>query len=40
MVNGNQRTPSLEPRVTLLDALRENLERTGPKKGCDRGATW
>jgi xanthine dehydrogenase YagT iron-sulfur-binding subunit len=28
---------SLEPRVTLLDALREHLGLTGTKKGCDRG---
>jgi xanthine dehydrogenase YagT iron-sulfur-binding subunit len=27
----------LDPRVTLLDALRENLSMTGTKKGCDRG---
>ena len=27
----------LDPRVTLLDALRENLSLTGTKKGCDRG---
>jgi xanthine dehydrogenase YagT iron-sulfur-binding subunit len=28
---------SLEPRVTLLDALRESIGLTGTKKGCDRG---
>jgi xanthine dehydrogenase YagT iron-sulfur-binding subunit len=28
---------SLEPRVTLLDALRERLGLTGTKKGCDQG---
>jgi xanthine dehydrogenase YagT iron-sulfur-binding subunit len=28
---------TLEPRVTLLDALREHLRLTGTKKGCDRG---
>jgi xanthine dehydrogenase YagT iron-sulfur-binding subunit len=27
----------IDPRVTLLDALRENLSLTGTKKGCDRG---
>ncbi|HEY2573645.1 MAG TPA: 2Fe-2S iron-sulfur cluster-binding protein, partial [Verrucomicrobiaceae bacterium] len=28
---------SLDPRVTLLDALRDRLQITGPKKGCDHG---
>lgn len=37
VVNGKKRTLSIEPRVTLLDALRENLKLTGTKKGCDRG---
>ncbi|PGH46804.1 (2Fe-2S)-binding protein [Streptomyces sp. Ru87] len=36
-LNGAERTVSVEPRVTLLDALRERLGTTGPKKGCDRG---
>jgi xanthine dehydrogenase YagT iron-sulfur-binding subunit len=37
-VNGVQRTVELEdPRVTLLDLLRERLDLTGTKKGCDRG---
>jgi xanthine dehydrogenase YagT iron-sulfur-binding subunit len=36
-VNGVDHTLSLEPRVTLLDALRETLGMTGTKKGCDRG---
>jgi xanthine dehydrogenase YagT iron-sulfur-binding subunit len=36
-VNGSQHQLSLEPRVTLLDALREVLQLTGTKKGCDRG---
>jgi xanthine dehydrogenase YagT iron-sulfur-binding subunit len=37
-VNGTQRTIALaDPRVTLLDLLRERLELTGTKKGCDRG---
>ena len=34
-VNGTARTLALEPRVTLLDALREYLHLTGTKKGCD-----
>jgi xanthine dehydrogenase YagT iron-sulfur-binding subunit len=36
-VNGTSRTVALEPRVTLLDALRERLDLTGTKKGCDQG---
>lgn len=36
-VNGFQQTLSIEPRVTLLDALRERLGLTGSKKGCDHG---
>ncbi|WP_232323725.1 (2Fe-2S)-binding protein [Catenuloplanes japonicus] len=36
-VNGDTVTRQLEPRVTLLDALREDLGLTGTKKGCDRG---
>ena len=36
-VNGTVRTLALEPRVTLLDALREYLHLTGTKKGCDHG---
>lgn len=36
-VNGTAREVSVEPRVTLLDALRDRLELTGTKKGCDRG---
>lgn len=36
-VNGERRTLSIDPRVTLLDALRERLNLTGTKKGCDRG---
>ncbi|MEO3801152.1 (2Fe-2S)-binding protein [Nonomuraea sp. B1E8] len=36
-VNGKARTLNLDSRVTLLDALRERLELTGTKKGCDRG---
>ena len=37
-VNGTDRTLELDdPRVTLLDLLRERLDLTGSKKGCDRG---
>ncbi|WP_261990013.1 (2Fe-2S)-binding protein [Hymenobacter puniceus] len=36
-VNGAVRTIQAEPRVTLLDALREYLDLTGTKKGCDHG---
>jgi xanthine dehydrogenase YagT iron-sulfur-binding subunit len=36
-VNGASRTITVEPRTTLLDALREQLALTGTKKGCDRG---
>jgi len=37
-VNGALRELRLDPRVTLLDALRERLGLTGTKKGCDQGA--
>jgi xanthine dehydrogenase YagT iron-sulfur-binding subunit len=36
-VNGEAKALSLDTRTTLLDALRENLELTGSKKGCDHG---
>ena len=36
-VNGQPRTITVEPRMTLLDALREELALTGTKKSCDRG---
>ena len=36
-VNGRNRPLEVEPRVTLLDALRNRLDVTGPKKVCDRG---
>jgi xanthine dehydrogenase YagT iron-sulfur-binding subunit len=36
-VNGEARALRLEPRVSLLDALRERLGLTGTKKGCDAG---
>jgi xanthine dehydrogenase YagT iron-sulfur-binding subunit len=37
MVNGEEREAPIEPRVSLLDALREHLELRGSKKGCDQG---
>jgi len=36
-VNGRERRVALDPRTTLLDALREHLGLTGAKKGCDHG---
>lgn len=37
-INGQARSVALDdPRVTLLDLLRERLDLTGTKKGCDRG---
>lgn len=36
-VNGEPRLLLIEPRVSLLDALREHLGLTGSKKGCDQG---
>ncbi|MBC7841315.1 MAG: aldehyde dehydrogenase iron-sulfur subunit [Gemmatimonadaceae bacterium] len=36
-VNGATRTLDVDTRVTLLDALREQLKLTGTKKGCDHG---
>lgn len=36
-INGQRHELDLEPRVTLLDALREHLSLTGTKKGCDQG---
>jgi xanthine dehydrogenase YagT iron-sulfur-binding subunit len=36
-VNSEQHIVELEPRVSLLDALREHLDLTGTKKGCDQG---
>src|SRR2546427_9816992 len=35
-INGKSRKVSVEPRVTLLDALRNRLDLTGAKKVCDR----
>jgi xanthine dehydrogenase YagT iron-sulfur-binding subunit len=37
-VNGHVHALRLDPRTTLLDALREHLNLTGTKKGCDQGA--
>jgi len=36
-INGNSYAVKIEPRVTLLDVLREQLGLTGSKKGCDHG---
>jgi xanthine dehydrogenase YagT iron-sulfur-binding subunit len=36
-INGQKHSLQLEPRVTLLDALRDQLEITGAKRVCDRG---
>jgi xanthine dehydrogenase YagT iron-sulfur-binding subunit len=38
MVNGKRVDLMIEPRVTLLDALRMRADQTGNKRGCDRGA--
>ena len=37
LINGRPHDLSIEPRVTLLDALRDYVGMTGTKKGCDRG---
>lgn len=37
-VNGRDRKVQVEPRTTLLDALRDHLDLTGSKEVCDRGA--
>ena len=37
-VNGQHHRLQLDPRVSLLDALREHLGLTGSKKGCNQGA--
>jgi xanthine dehydrogenase YagT iron-sulfur-binding subunit len=37
-VNGTLRNMLIEPRVSLLDALRDRLDLTGAKKGCNQGA--
>jgi xanthine dehydrogenase YagT iron-sulfur-binding subunit len=37
IINGQQHALTLDPRTTLLDLLREHLDLTGTKKGCDQG---
>src|ERR687895_2839733 len=37
-INGAPHTLQVEPRVSMLDALRESVGLTGPKKGCNQGA--
>lgn len=37
LVNGTRHELDIDPRTTLLDALRESLRLTGTKKGCDHG---
>ena len=37
-INGTTRKLRVDPRVTLLDALRERIDLPGTKKGCDQGA--
>jgi len=37
-INGSAHALRIEPRVSLLDALREYLDLTGTKKGCNQGA--
>jgi xanthine dehydrogenase YagT iron-sulfur-binding subunit len=36
-INGKERTLRVDPRTTLLDCLRESVQLTGTKKGCDHG---
>ena len=36
-INGQEHALEVDPRTTLLDALREHLQLTGSKKGCDHG---
>ena len=36
-INGVDHALRIDPRVSLLDALRERLDLTGTKKGCDHG---
>ena len=36
-INGKDRTLAVDVRTSLLDALREHLDLTGSKKGCDQG---
>lgn len=37
IINGHDHELQIEPRVTLLDTLRDRLDLTGTKKGCDQG---
>ncbi|WP_018157642.1 (2Fe-2S)-binding protein [Demetria terragena] len=37
LVNGQAHSVQIDPRTSLLDALRERLDLTGTKKGCDQG---
>jgi xanthine dehydrogenase YagT iron-sulfur-binding subunit len=37
MINGKKLSAELEPRVSLLDALRDHFDLTGAKRVCDRG---
>ncbi|MGP9707945.1 MULTISPECIES: (2Fe-2S)-binding protein [unclassified Brachybacterium] len=37
VIDGQQHELIVDPRTTLLDALRDHLENTSPKKGCDHG---
>jgi xanthine dehydrogenase YagT iron-sulfur-binding subunit len=37
MINGQKHSLAIDPRTTLLDLLRNNLQRPGTKKGCDHG---
>ncbi|HEU0063022.1 MAG TPA: (2Fe-2S)-binding protein [Hyphomicrobiaceae bacterium] len=37
VVNGNKRELRVDPRMSLLDCIRESLRLTGTKKGCDHG---
>ncbi len=37
-INGRAQTVTVEPRVTLLDAVRNRLDHTGTKRVCDRGS--
>jgi xanthine dehydrogenase YagT iron-sulfur-binding subunit len=36
-INGEKKTLEVDPRISLLDLLREQLQMTGTKKGCDHG---
>jgi xanthine dehydrogenase iron-sulfur cluster and FAD-binding subunit A len=38
VVNGSSQRLELDPRTSLLDALREHMQLTGTKKGCNQGA--